>query len=213
MAKVEPRQIVNEMLEVYTELLIPFMKVRRDMPFPTEPERQETDGEHTLTLAILAVTLAQKVKPELDMGLVAHYALVHDLVEAYAGDVSVRHANYHEKADKEHEAYLQIEQRFQKIAPWIATTIEKYEARADEESRFVYVTDKLMGALARLADNGESWAEYYPETDGRKYHEVVELLRKKAEAYPGLLDIFDELHDYLDKEWPKYLGIDKPPSK
>ncbi len=210
MSTVSPRQAVDELLEVYTELLLPFMKVRRDMPFPSEPERQETDAEHAFTLAVLAPTLAERLQLGLDIQLVATYALVHDLVEAYAGDVSARHKHYDDKAEKEHAAYLHIEQRFRTSAPWIAETIERYERRTDDEARFVYAADKLMGALARLADKGESWEEYYPEKDGSAYRAVVKKLRKKAELYPPLLGVFDELHDYLDKEWPAYLGLDRP---
>lgn len=207
MPKPTPQQVTEELLALYNELLIPFMKVRRDMPFPTEPERQETDGEHAFTLAVLAPTLAQRLGLELNIDLVIRYALIHDLVEAYAGDISVRHAQYAHKAAKEHEALLQIEERFRGSAPWIADSIARYEARTDAESRFVYAADKLVGALARLADDGVSWADYYPETDGSTYHAVVKLLREKAEAYPELLPIFDYLHDYLDKEWPRYLGL------
>jgi 5'-deoxynucleotidase YfbR-like HD superfamily hydrolase len=198
---------VEELLAVYTELLIPFMKVRRDMPFPTELGRQETDGEHAFTLAMLAITLAQKFDPTLDTGLIAQYALVHDLVEAYAGDVSVRadEAAHAAKAANEHAAYLQIEQKFRKSAPWIADCIKRYEDRTDREARFVYTTDKLMGSFARLADNGDTWADYYPEPDGSGYHRSVKRLRAKAAAYPELLPLFDALHQYLDGEWPKYL--------
>lgn len=130
-------QLVKDLLSVYTELLIPFMKVRRDMPFPTEPERQETDGEHAFTLAMLAITVAQRLDPTLDTGLIAKYALVHDLVEAYAGDVSVRadEAAHAAKAANEHAAYLQIKNTFSRSAPWIVDCIEHYEARADREAK------------------------------------------------------------------------------
>lgn len=200
-------QVVTNLLDLYTELLLPFMRVRRDIPFPTEPHRQETDAEHSFMLAMLATDLVHQMDITLDIGLVVQYALVHDLVEAYAGDVSVRDREaYHSKAAQEHAAYLQIKKRFGQTAPWIAELIARYEAKEDDESRFVYVADKLMGALARLADNGESWGQYYPQKDGSGYHAVVMRLRNKAAAYPDLLPLFDTLHDYLDKQWPKYLG-------
>ncbi len=198
-------QYVDDVLRLYLELLIPFMKVRRDMPFPTESERQETDGEHAFTLAMIAISLARKIDPSLDTGLIAQYALVHDLVEAYAGDVSVRHESYHQKEAAEAKALVEIQTRFADRDPWIGEYIEKYESRIDKESRFVYVVDKCVGALARLADDGESWADYYPEADGSGFHKVVDRLRAKAEVYPELLGVFDAIHDELDQAWPAYL--------
>lgn len=34
----QSKVMVRDLLDLYTGLLIPFMKVRRDIPFPTEPE-------------------------------------------------------------------------------------------------------------------------------------------------------------------------------
>ena len=199
--------IVRDLLHLYTELLIPFMKVRRDIPFPTESERGETDGEHAFTLSMFALTLAERMKFPLDRGLIAQYALVHDLVEAHAGDVSARSSDEAlvVKVNKEREALLVIKEQFVDKAAWIPELIAKYEARADEEAKFVYATDKLMGAFAWLAGNGEQWHLNYPEVDGAQFHFVYARLRKKASLYPPLLDVFDKLHEQLDQAWPAYL--------
>lgn len=69
-----------------------------------------------------------------------------------------------------------------------------YEQRADREAKFVYAADKLMGAITRLADNGESWADAYPEKDGSGFHRVVDLVRRKAEQCPELLPVFDTIN-------------------
>ncbi len=200
MTKLKSAQVVDELLGLYNELLVPFMKVRRDMPFPTEPDRDETDGEHAFSLAMIAMTLNERQNLKLDSGLIAKYALVHDLVEAHAGDISVRspHWSTQIKTDREHEAYLIIKERFVEHAPWIPALIEDYEARKDPEAKFVYATDKIMGALVRMAGGGIRWAEYYPGMDGKTYHAVVARLRKKAEAFPQLLDLFDAIHHELD---------------
>jgi len=46
----------------------------------------ESDTDHTVMLGLIACALAERWYPHLDRGLVAQYALVHDLVEVYAGD-------------------------------------------------------------------------------------------------------------------------------
>lgn len=198
--------LMHEVLDLYANLIVPFMKIRRDMPFPTEPDRDETDGEHAYTLAMVAITLAERMRLNLDSGLIAKYALVHDLVEVHAGDTSVRasDAELQAKVDKEHEAFLLIKEKYLRHAAWIAEYIERYEARNDEESKFVYAADKVMGALARITGEGSNWASYYPEADGAGFHRVVKNLRKKAATYPPLLELFDAIHSHLDDLRPEY---------
>lgn len=48
----------------------------------------ETDGGHTLHLQFTSVLYAAKYHPELDIGKVSLYALVHDFIELYTGDVN-----------------------------------------------------------------------------------------------------------------------------
>ena len=185
---------------------MPFMKIRRDMPFPTEP-RQETDAEHTYTLGIVAITVAVRLNLKLDTGLIAKYVLVHDLVEAYTGDVSVRTGgqSYHDKEAAEREAISKIKDKYKESAPWIAELIEKYDAKADDESKLIYAVDKFMGALVRMADKGETWADYYPEPDGSGIRRTVGILREKAKTYLPVLDLFETFYGEADKLWPEYM--------
>lgn len=207
----DSKDLAKELLDLYGNLIIPFMKIRRDIYFPTEPGWHETDGEHAYTLSMLAITLAERMDLKLDTGLIAKYALVHNLVEVHAGDVSAR-ANAEalaNKAAREQEAYLLIKETYLSHAPWIAEYIEKYEKRNDEESKFVYAADKCMGALAWLVGNGAHWARNYPEENGASYHKVVGVLRKKASIYPPLLGFFDEIHNELDKRRVQYHKLTK----
>ena len=184
------------------------MKIRRDLPFPTEPERGETDGEHSFTLVMVAISLNQRLKLGLDDGKIALYATVHDLVEAHAGDLSVKASEdeHTMKSAKEHEALMVIKSDFKEMFPWIAETIEKYEARSDDESKFVYVVDKCLGAFGWFAGDGGGWAQYYPDEDGSLYHAVVARLRSKVELHADvkMLDLFDTLHAELEKKRKSY---------
>lgn len=143
------QQLIDDLLIFYKELLIPFLKIRRDIYFPTEPWRQETDGEHSYLLAMVAVSVNERLGLNLDLEKVMRYSLIHDLVEVHAGDVSVRDSSgrYEDKGAKEQEALLTIKDRFANIFPWVHQAIHDYESQSDEESKFVYATDKNMGAL------------------------------------------------------------------
>lgn len=186
------------------------MQIRRDMPFPGEPGRAETDGEHAFTLAMVALSLNERLGLKLDSGKIAQYALVHDLVEVHAGDLSVKaKASEHaQKEAKEHEAYKTIKQDFAQIFPWVHTTIENYEAKQEPESKFVYIVDKNMGALAWLASDGANWKQYYPKEDGELFRTVLERLREKVTRFDtgDLLDLFDSIHQRLDGNRETYFN-------
>lgn len=205
--KQDTHKIMLDILDLYEGLLIPYMQVRRDMPFPGDPERKETDGEHAFMLAIVAITLAHRLELNLDDGKIAQYALIHDLVEAHAGDVSAAASDDEQlvKVDREREAFLVIKERFANKVPWIPELIEKYEAKSEPEAKFVYATDKQMGTYSWLAGGIVNWKHVYTDDpDGDHYHKVVGRLRKKASAYPDLLPLFDEIHEELDTQRTKY---------
>lgn len=203
-----PDETVEDLITLYKQLLVPFMQVRRDMPFPGEPERFETDGEHSFTLAMVALSIHDQLNLSLESGKIAQYALVHDLVEAHAGDTSVKapDEDHDIKAEREHESYKIIENNFSKTFPWIHRTIAAYEARTDAESKFVYCVDKCMGAFGWLAGNGKDWSVYYPQEDGSLYHAVVKRLRGKVESCndPQLLELFDAVHERLEQNRDEY---------
>jgi len=206
--KQEPKHILKDLLILYKKLLIPFMRIRRDIPFPTEPERDETDGEHAFTLAMVALSMHERLNLKLDTGKIAHYALVHDLVETHAGDTSVKAAEavHATKEKREEEAYRQIKRDFEATFPWLHKTIAAYESRQDAESKFVYALDKSMGALGWLAADGLNWRKYYPEESGSMYHLVLKRLRKKV-ARDGdqvMIELFDVIHQELENKQDTY---------
>lgn len=178
------------------------------MPFPGEPERPETDGEHAFTLAMVALSLNERLNLNLDSGKIAQYALVHDLVEVHAGDLSVKakESEHAQKEAKEYEAYKTIKRDFSEIFPWVHTTIEKYETKQEPESKFVYIVDKNMGALAWLASDGKNWSEYYPNKDDGMFNTVLGRLREKVSRYDTaeLLDLFNVIHEKLESNRSAY---------
>ena len=53
-----------------------------------QSEKQENDVEHSYAVAMLCWYLHDALKLELDIAKILKYALVHDFVEVYAGDVN-----------------------------------------------------------------------------------------------------------------------------
>lgn len=107
----------------------------------------ESDTDHTTMLALIACAYASRFIPRLNIGKIAQYSLVHDLVEAYAGDTpTLRISDDGRKAKdaREAEALRKLESQFGKSLPWIPETIEEYESLNTPEARYVKAIDKVM---------------------------------------------------------------------
>lgn len=130
------------------------------------------------------------MNPYLDLGKVSQYALVHDLVEAYAGDTTIwasveEHAS---KAEREEEALRLIEERFGRRFPWIDQTIKKYELFDEPESCFVYALDKIIPYIVVAAVDHQPFPPHE-----ELYEEKMGVARKKIARYPELLGLFEDL--------------------
>lgn len=118
----------------------------------------ESDTDHTVMLGLVACAFAERFAPELDRGLVAQFALVHDLVEAYAGDTAtariMTHADHSEKKEREGKALARIDSEFSKELPWIPNMITAYESLATPEARFVKILDKTVPKIVNIFNQG-----------------------------------------------------------
>lgn len=157
-------------------------------------ERHETDGEHTVMLGLVACALADRVGG-LNVGLVAKYALVHDLPEAYAGDTSTIRlptaAAKLAKREAEDKARQEIAARFRSL-PWVSDTLDSYEAQATAEARFVKFIDKLLPKILHAENGGATpiaQGMTPTELDERYAHQYMEIAAYASE-WPDLLDLY-----------------------
>lgn len=122
-------------------------------------DRYENDVEHSYQLAMVAWYLIDSEKLKLDKNLCLIYSLAHDLVEVYAGDTYFLDAKKAEsKHKREKEALVKIKKRFPKFKSLIKT-IENYEKRVDDESKFVYALDKMIPPIQIYLEKGKLWHE------------------------------------------------------
>src|SRR5438874_2443476 len=109
-----PKPNFDEIRKFVRELVLPFYQLERDLSLPIQNHRNETDAEHSWSLALIAIALAPHIDPALDVNKACTFAIVHDLVEVYAGDTSVWAADEHHatKHGREVAALEQIKKRF-----------------------------------------------------------------------------------------------------
>ncbi len=172
-----------------------FNQLKRQL-YATGEDRLENDSEHSFELAMVSWYIISTKKLKYDIDKVIRYALVHDLVEIYAGDTFFYSdkASKEKKHEKEKEALKRIEKEFKEF-PEMIEIIHDYENRIDRESEFIYTLDKILPVMNIYLDKGRSWRKHKI-----KFDMLVEN-KKKVVMNQDLLEIWEELVRVV--EWEK----------
>lgn len=126
--------------------------------FHADGTTPETDTTHTVGLQLVCLQVAPAVDLALGVYLsrakLLTYALVHDLVEAYAGDVNtLRPLDPVARAEKDRREREALE-RIRADLPAIAEHVDAYEARVDLEAQVVHYLDKACPRLTHALNGG-----------------------------------------------------------
>lgn len=169
--------------------------------------RPESDTDHTVMLSLCACSLAEILyKDRLDVGLVAQFAIVHDLVEAYSGDtntINISKEGRLEKEKREMEALKRIESEFMPVYPWLPVTIARYERRDTPEARFVKIVDKAVSKMTNTLNKGQAIKKLgttYGEIEQHFNSQLEEYDRKYGGEFPELIALLKELMQNMLKE-------------
>lgn len=202
-------QSAHDYMLVLGALSVAFTEVERAPRYPSGD--RETDVEHSFHLAVSAVELAADFYPELDVGLVSQFSLVHDFPEVYAGDVWTFAISDADRAKKEAKEAEATEKLLKELPPYMAQLLERYEAQKEPEARFVRFIDKLLPAIINsMAGDANTFKEDYNVAS-------IEELLKSREGHRQQLLIkfpeFDAIHlvkDLLFDSSAKYVyGVKK----
>lgn len=190
--------IVEKILEL-GNLSLNFSKINR-MTFHQDGLRPESDTDHTFMLSLISCSLAEKFyKDKLDISLVSQFALIHDLVEVYAGDTDTLVNNSEEakiiKEEKEIESLNKMKKEFGDIFPWIHETIEKYESQESKESRFIKILDKVLPKITSIFNNCIAIKKRKSKQEYEEFlKDQIDLYKGHFEEFPEILFIFNEIN-------------------
>lgn len=158
--------------------------------------RRENDAEHSWHLALAAIVLAEHAREDVDRARVVELVVLHDLVEVYAGDVSL-HDTAGRVGQEEREvaaadrlyALLPPEQGARLRAAW-----DEFEAHVTPEARFARAMDRFQPLLLAWASQDVTWAE-----DGVTAESVRGMLRIIDDGSPVLWDAAQVLVDESER--------------
>ena len=121
--------------------------------------RRENDAEHSWHFALMAFVLSEYASEDVDINRVIKMALVHDLVEIYAGDTyAYDKKNNKTKADREKSAadklfsMLPDNQTDEIRGLW-----EEFDAENTPDACFAAAIDRLQPMLNNYYTEGQSW--------------------------------------------------------
>jgi putative hydrolase of HD superfamily len=143
-------------------LALAFGRIDRTACYHPDGATRESDSDHTVMLGWLAPALATRWLPQLDVGLVAQFALIHDMPEVYAGDtptLRISDEGRAAKAEREAAAVDRLRGEFGYHLWWVTNTLDRYEAQVEPEARFVRGLDKCLPKIVHLLDGAAGLRE------------------------------------------------------
>lgn len=161
--------------------------------------RQENDAEHSFSLALLAMVLADYADVEVNIDRVIRMALVHDLIEIYAGDTYVYDKVAMEtKAAREDAAaeklfgMLPTEQGREYEELW-----REFDAEETPDARFAACLDHFQPLLMNYYTNGVSWLRHNVAVS-----QVIHRMQIIREVSPTLYELVEGmLKDAVKRGW------------
>jgi len=198
---------MNEKLEQQIQFLaeIDKMKSIQRQTLLIDKSREETDAEHSWHFALMAITLFEYADVErVDLHRVVQMALVHDLVEIYAGDTfAYDEKGYESKEEREAEAadklfsLLPSEQATEYRALW-----EEFDRMESPDALYASAIDRLQPFLNNYLTNGHTWVKHSVSVD-----QVYLRIAPVKAALPALWEFVE--HVIRDSCEKGYIRTDK----
>lgn len=157
-----------------------------------DTSRLENSAEHSWHLVLVVMVLREYGPAGIDWMRVMEMAVVHDLVEIDAGDVSAYDVEALEtKADREQAAaerifgLLPVDQRHRFRELW-----DEFERRGTPEARFANAVDRLQPLLQNEHSGGGSWCSQRL-ADTQILHRMAPIESAMPDVWPHVLEVIE----------------------
>ena len=161
--------------------------------------RKENDAEHSWHFALMAFVLSEYASEGVDINRVIKMALVHDLVEIYAGDTyaydieSNKSKAEREKASADKLFSILPEEQGREIRDlW-----EEFDAEQTPDACFAAAIDRLQPMLNNYYTDGQSWKSH-KVASASVYKRMEPIRRASEELWRFAASLVD---DAVKKEW------------
>ena len=154
-----------------------------------DSDRMENDAEHSWHLAMF-ILLFEKEFEGLDILRMLKMALIHDLIEIYAGDTCAYDDKGREtKEEREKEAEDKLfSQLPEDLAKEFRELYHEYNEKKTKEAELVKSFDKLQPIVQNLSTNGKTWKKLGPDYERVNNYKKPHMLHD-----PLVLEIYEKI--------------------
>ncbi len=123
--------------------------------------RKENDAEHSWSLCLYALVLSEYAEEGTDLLKALKMALIHDMVEIYAGDTFLYDKEGNEsKAEREKDAADRIFGILGRQGLALKAIWEEFEENKSKEARFINTMDRFQPVILNFLSGGKTWKEH-----------------------------------------------------
>lgn len=166
-----------------------FKKIEREI-FYADVDRQETDAEHAWHLAMFLILFEKDLPQDADLKKMLKLALMHDLVEIYAGDTFAfdKEAKKNQKEREMDAAKKLFSQLPDDLEKEFMDLFIEFEEEKTKEAQIVQSFDKLQPMLQNIIADGKAWKK-----NNVTYKDIEDYKRKRMEHNEFILGIYTKL--------------------
>ncbi len=139
--------------------------------------RRENDAEHSWHLAMLAMLLEEYSAEKVNIERVLKIALIHDLIEVYAGDTFAYDAKGNE--DKHEREVQSADKLFGILDPVQGAEIrelwDEFEAMETAESKYANAIDRIQPLILNYLTDGHTWK--MGDVTSEKIYKRMDIIR------------------------------------
>jgi 5'-deoxynucleotidase YfbR-like HD superfamily hydrolase len=125
----------------------------------SDGSRNENSAEHSWHLAVALLAIRDVLPVGVNVDHAIKIALLHDICEIGAGDISVYDPRRDQKAAEEEEYVDEFAAKYGEFGKEVAFLWREYEDQETLESKWVKALDRLLPLLLNLASEGRTWKE------------------------------------------------------
>lgn len=165
----------------------------------SDGSRNENSAEHSWHLAVALIALKEFIPESVDINHAIKMALLHDVCEIGAGDLSVYDPERANQAKSESEFMASFEENHGDFGKAAAAHWQEYESQETQESNWVKVVDRLLPFILNIATQGKTWQELRIRRS-----QVLALNQDIAKLSPELFAwMKDEIDSAVQNGWLK----------
>jgi len=172
-----------------TKFFVEVDKLKRTYRFSTRDKLvHDSVADHSWKLALMTISVAERLKLEIDIFHSVKLALYHDLQEYITGEIDSRlihegKFSKEKKFDLERKALEDLSNRFENVGRNIYNLWEEFEEGKTREARYVKALDKIEAITHMISVDGVekddfSYTALYANESVKNFPELKPLLRE-----------------------------------